>query len=70
MKIAEFHDCQVCVQIAYKEFQELPESQQVHLPIHSADDLKYSLTLIHQFYLQWPGMGDSSIVSTGHWLLI
>ena len=40
--------------------------QQLHLPIHSADDLKYSLTFIHQFCLQWPGMGDSSIVSTSH----
>ena len=41
LKFAKFHDCQVCVQIAYKEFQELPESQQLHLPIHSTDDLKY-----------------------------
>ena len=65
MKIAEFHDCQVCVQIAYKEFQELPESQQLHLPIYSADDLKYSLTFIHQFRLQWLGTGDSSLVSPG-----
>jgi hypothetical protein len=38
---------------------------QWHLPIHSADDLKYSLTFIHQFRLQWPGMGDSSFVSAG-----
>jgi len=29
------------------------------------DDLKYSLTFIHQFRLQWPGMGDSSFVSAG-----
>jgi len=60
MKIAEFHDCQVCVQIAYKEFQELSESQQLHLPIHSADDLKYSLTFIHQFHLRWRGRRDSN----------
>jgi hypothetical protein len=37
----------------------------LHLPIHSSDDLKYSLTFIHQFRLQWPGMGDSSFVSAG-----
>jgi hypothetical protein len=35
----------------------------MHLPIHSADDLKYSLTSIHQFPLQWLEMGDSSFVS-------
>jgi hypothetical protein len=38
----------------------------LHLPIHSADDLKYSLTFIHQFRLQWPGMGDSSFVSASY----
>jgi NAD(P)-dependent dehydrogenase (short-subunit alcohol dehydrogenase family) len=37
----------------------------LHLPIQSADDLKYSLTFIHQFRLQWTGMGDSSFVSAG-----
>jgi hypothetical protein len=38
----------------------------LHLPIHSADDLKYSLTFIHQFRLKWPGTGDSSFASAGN----
>ena len=51
--------------IRAQRISETPRTQQLLLPIHSADDLKYSLTFIHQFHLQWPGMGDSSFGSVG-----
>jgi hypothetical protein len=42
-----------------------PRTQHLHFPIYSADDLKYSLILIHQLRPQRRGMGDSSSVPPG-----
>jgi hypothetical protein len=49
LKCTDCHGCQICVQIAYKEFLEIPNLQQLQLPIHSADHLKSSLSFIHHF---------------------